>query len=91
MIQPSHFMSSGIRMSQFGDLHLFRFTDELQNLFENLLEKKKADLLTEDEQTELAWIFEQSRIFTFINAQLAAQSKCYPNQSEVNRIRLFKS
>ncbi len=82
MVQPSHFMSSGIIMCQFGDLSLFRFTDELQNLFENLLEKKKADSLIEDEQTELAGIFELSRIFTFINAQLAAQSKCYPNPSE---------
>jgi len=71
MVQPSHFMSSGIKLNKSGDLYLFRFTDELQNRLENLLEKKKADVLTEEEQTELAGISELSRIFTLINAQLA--------------------
>ncbi|MEK8021027.1 MAG: hypothetical protein VSS75_029505 [Candidatus Parabeggiatoa sp.] len=82
MVQPSHFMSSGIILSQFGELFIFRFTDELQNRFENLLEKKKADLLTEEEQTELAGISELSRMFTLINAQLATKPKWSPNQSE---------
>lgn len=82
MVQPSHFMSSGIVLSQFGDLYLFRFTDELQNRLESLLERKKADLLTEEEQTELAGIFELSRIFTLINAQLATKSKWCLNHSE---------
>ena len=72
-VQPSHFMSSGIVVSQFGDLYLFRFTDELQNRLENLLER--ADLLSEEEQTELAGISELSRIFTLINAQLATKPK----------------
>jgi hypothetical protein len=82
MVQPSHFMSSGIMLSQFGDLYLFRFTDELQNRLEDLLERKKADLLTEEEQTELAGIFELSRIFTLINAQLATKPTWCLNQSE---------
>ncbi|OAD21642.1 hypothetical protein THIOM_002581 [Candidatus Thiomargarita nelsonii] len=82
MVQPSHFMSSGIILRQFGDMYLFRFTDELQSRLENLLEKKKADLLTEEEQTELAGISELSRIFTLINAQLAAQPQWCPNKSE---------
>ena len=82
MVQPSHFMSSGIVLSQFGDLYLFRFTDELQNSLEILLERKKADLLSEEEQTELAGISELSRIFTLINAQLAIKPKWCLNQSE---------
>jgi len=82
MVQPSHFMSSGIILGKFGDLYLFRFTDELQNRLENLLERKKADLLTEEEQTELAGISELSRIFTLINAQLATKPKWCPKQSE---------
>jgi hypothetical protein len=82
MVQPSHFMSSGIKLNKSGDLYLFRFTDELQNRLENLLEKKKADVLTEEEQTELAGISELSRIFTLINAQLAMKHKWYPNQPE---------
>jgi len=41
---------------------------------ENLLEKKKADQLTPDEVTELETIGELDRIFTHINAMLAAQN-----------------
>jgi hypothetical protein len=40
---------------------------------ESLLEKKKADQLTLDEVTELDAIGELDRIFTHINAMLAAQ------------------
>jgi hypothetical protein len=82
MVQPSHLMSSGIVLSQFGDLYLFRFTNELQNRLENLLERKKADLLSEEEQTELACISELSRIFTLINAQLATKPTWCLNHSE---------
>ena len=53
-----------------------------RNRLENLLERKKADLLSEEEQTELAGISELSRIFTLINAQLATKPKWCPNQSE---------
>lgn len=82
MVHPSALMSSGIRMSEFGNIYLFRFTDELQSRFEELLEKKKADLLTPEEEAEYAGISELERIFTLINAQLAAKSKCCPTQLE---------
>ncbi len=82
MIQPSALMSSGIRMSEFGNIYLFKFTDELQSRFEELLEKKKADILTPEEEAEYAGISELERIFTLINAQLAAKSKCCPTQLE---------
>lgn len=82
MVQPSHFMYSGIILRQFGDMSLFRFTDELQYRLEALLEKKKVDLLTEEEKTELAGISELSRIFTLINAQLASQPQWCPKKSE---------
>jgi hypothetical protein len=75
MVQPSSFMRSGVRMSQFGDVYIFKFTDELQSRFEHLLAKKKQDLLTQEEQAELDGISELSKIFTLINAQLAAQAK----------------
>ncbi|WGV28982.1 hypothetical protein [Halotia branconii] len=39
MVQPSSLISSGIRMSEFGDIYLFKFTDELQSRFE---ERTKA-------------------------------------------------
>jgi hypothetical protein len=82
MVQPSTLMSSGIRMSEFGNIYLFRFTSKLQSRFQELLEKKKADLLTPEEEAEYAGISELERIFTLINAQLAAKSKWCPTQLE---------
>ena len=41
---------------------------------EDLLEKKKADLLTPEEMAELDAIEELDRIFTHINAMVAAQN-----------------
>ena len=41
---------------------------------ESLLEKKKADQITPDEIAELDAIGELDRIFTHINAMLAAQN-----------------
>ncbi len=82
MVQPSSLMSSGIRISEFGDIYLFKFTDELQYRFEELLQKKKADTLTPEEEAEYVGISELERIFTLINAQLAAKSKWCPNKLE---------
>ncbi len=73
-------MPSGIRMSECGNIYLFRFTNELQSRFEKLLEKKKADRLTSEEEAEYAGISELERIFTLINAQLAAKSKRGPTK-----------
>ncbi|MDD1414304.1 hypothetical protein MEN41_06465 [Dolichospermum sp. ST_con] len=75
MVQPSSLISSGMKMSEFGNIYLFRFTDELQSRFEELLDKKKADTLTLEEEAEYIGISELQRIFTLINAQIAAKSK----------------
>ncbi len=82
MVQPSSLISAGIKMSEFGNIYLFRFTDELQSRFEELLDKKKADTLTLEEEAEYTGISELQRIFTLINAQLAAKSKWCPNKLE---------
>jgi hypothetical protein len=74
MVQPSELMLSGIRSEQIGDFKLFRFTDELQTRFEALMERYKAGVLTAEEEAEMAGISDLSKIFTFINAQLAAQA-----------------
>lgn len=63
-----------IQLEKVGDWNLFKFSDSLQLRMENLLEKKKADQLTPDEITELDVIGELDRIFTHINAMLAAQN-----------------
>jgi hypothetical protein len=41
MVQASSLISAGMKMSEFGNIYLFRFTDELQSRFEELLDKKK--------------------------------------------------
>ncbi len=69
-----------MKMSEFGNIYLFKFTEELQIRFEELLEKKKADSLTPEEEAEYVGISELQRIFTLINAQLAAKSKWCPKQ-----------
>jgi hypothetical protein len=82
MIQPSSFVRSGVQLSQLGEVYLFKFTDELQTRFEVLLNKNRQDALTSEERAELEGISELSRIFTLMNAQLAAQAKWCPSQLE---------
>ncbi|NCJ05963.1 hypothetical protein GS597_05435 [Synechococcales cyanobacterium C] len=62
-----------IRIEKVGNWDLFKFSESLQLRMESLLEKKKADQLTPDELAELDAIGELDRIFTHINAMLAAQ------------------
>ncbi len=80
MVQPSSPMRSGITMSQMGEVYLFKFNEELQSRFKDLLQQKKQQALTPEEQAELAGISDLSRIFTLINAQLAVQAKWCPLQ-----------
>ncbi len=63
-----------IRLEKVGNLNLFKFSEALQLRMENLLDKKKADQITPDEIAELDAIGELDRIFTHINAMLAAQN-----------------
>ncbi|WP_088890671.1 hypothetical protein [Leptolyngbya ohadii] len=62
-----------IQLEQFGNWNLFKFSNSLQLRMEELLEKKKADQITPDEMAELEAIGKFDRIFTHINAMLAAQ------------------
>lgn len=72
IIKPSAFLGN-IRIEQFEQINLFKFTDELQERMEELLDKKKAEFLTVEETSELEAIGELDRIFTHINAMLVAQ------------------
>jgi hypothetical protein len=67
-----------IQLEKVGNWNLFKFSSSLQLQMEILLQKKKDDELTPDEITQLEAIAELDRIFTHINAMLAAQ---YANQS----------
>jgi hypothetical protein len=71
--RPSSLLGS-IKVEKVDKFNLFKFNDELQVRMEELLERKKADLLTTDEAIELEAIGELDRIFTHINAMLVAQS-----------------
>ncbi len=62
-----------ICMEQVGRWKLFKFSESLQQRMEVLLDKKKADQLVTEEVLELETIGELDRIFTHINAMLAAQ------------------
>lgn len=54
-----------IKVEKVDQFNLFKFSDELQNRMEELLDRKKADLLTSEEA-----MVELDRIFTHINAML---------------------
>jgi len=70
--RPSSLLSR-IRVEKFEHINLFKFNDELQARMEDMLERKKADLITLKEIIELEEIGELDRIFTHINAILVAQ------------------
>lgn len=63
-----------IQIEKVGEWSLFKFSDTLQLRMEELLEKKKADQLAVEEIGELDAIAELDRIFTHINAMMAAQN-----------------
>jgi hypothetical protein len=62
-----------ICLEKVGNWNLFKFSESLQSRMEELLEKKKADRLTPEEVGELDVIGELDRIFTHMNAMIAAQ------------------
>jgi hypothetical protein len=70
--KPSSFIHE-ISIEKVGDWSLFKFSEPLQQRMEMLLEKKKDDCLNEAETEELDAIGELDRIFTHINAMMAAQ------------------
>ena len=71
--RPSSLLGS-IRIEKVDHFNLFKFNEQLQARMEELLERKKADLLTPEEVIELEAIGELDRIFTHINAMLVAQA-----------------
>lgn len=74
LLKPSAFISRGLRVQQIDNLTLFKFTDELGEHLQMLLDKKKADSLTPDESLELEAIGELDEIFSYINAVVAARA-----------------
>jgi hypothetical protein len=61
-----------IQIEKIGSWNLFKFSDSLQLRMEDLLEKKKADLLSPEDVAELDSIGELDKIFTHVNAMIAS-------------------
>jgi len=74
LLKPSALLPKGLRVQQMNNLTLFKFTDELGDRLQMLLDKKKADDLTPEETLELEAIDELDEIFSYINAIMAARA-----------------
>jgi hypothetical protein len=74
VIKPSSLLTEGICVKRINNINLFKFTEELGLRMQELLDKKKADLLTPEETAELEAIGELDTIFSYINAVNASQS-----------------
>jgi hypothetical protein len=74
LLKPSTFIPKGIQVEQINNLTLFKFTEELGNRLQDLLDRKKADLLSAEEAIELSTIGELDEIFSYINAAIAAKA-----------------
>ena len=73
LLKPSSLLADGLRIEQINGLRLFKFTEYSQERMETLLTLRKERELTPEETAELEGLSELDRIFTYINAQLAAQ------------------
>ena len=73
LTKPSSLINE-MRIERVNQWNLFKFSDALQDRMEDLLERKKDDTLTLTEISELDSIGELDRIFTHINAMIAAQN-----------------
>ncbi len=73
LIKPSTMLPEGLCIQQVNNFTLFKFTDQLGERMQELLDKKKVDALTPEESLELEAIGELDTIFSYINAVMAAQ------------------
>jgi hypothetical protein len=58
VISPQSLLETGIGVEKVDDLRLFKFTDDLQDKFEELIAKNQSVTLTIAEQEELTSISE---------------------------------
>lgn len=74
MVQPSSWIEQGITIQTIRGLRLYKFTDELQLRFEELIELYKAQSLVPEQEAELKGLQELDRIFTLLNAKFIADA-----------------
>ncbi|MEO0707483.1 MAG: hypothetical protein AAF050_17705 [Cyanobacteria bacterium J06649_5] len=74
MVQPSSWIEQGITTQLVRGLKLFKFTEELQSRFEELIEMHKTHKLDKSEEAELKGLQELDRIFTLLNAKSISEA-----------------
>jgi ABC-type protease/lipase transport system fused ATPase/permease subunit len=74
MVKPSSWVTTDVRMEKVRNLYLYKFSETLQNRLDDLNDRLKANQLSDEERAELAGILDLDQIFTFLNAQVIAQS-----------------
>lgn len=74
LIKSSTLIPEGLQVQQINNLTLFKFTEELGDRLQTLLDKIKANLLTAEETIEREAIGELDEIFSYINAVMAAKA-----------------
>jgi len=74
MVQPSSWSEQGITIQTVRELRLYKFTDELQLRFEELVDLYKAQSLVPEQEAELKGLQELDRIFTLLNAKFIAEA-----------------
>jgi ABC-type protease/lipase transport system fused ATPase/permease subunit len=74
MVKPSSWVTTDIQLEKVRNLYLYKFSETLQNRLDDLNDRLKANQITSDEQAELTGILDLDQIFTFLNAQIIAQS-----------------
>jgi hypothetical protein len=74
MVKPSSWVTTDVRMEKVRNLYLYKFSETLQNRLDDLNDRLKVNQLSDEERAELAGILDLDQIFTFLNAQVIAQS-----------------
>jgi hypothetical protein len=74
MMQPSSWVETGITIETVRGIKLFKFTEALQERFEELINLYKQNQLTNEQDAELKGLTELDRIFTLLNARTIADS-----------------
>lgn len=74
MVQPSSWIEQGIKIQMVRGLQLFKFTQDVQQRFEELIEQYKEQQLSQEQEAELRGLQELDRIFTMLNARLIAEA-----------------
>ncbi len=74
MVKPSSWVTTDVRLEKVRNLYLYKFSETLQSRLDDLNDRLKMNKLNDEERAELAGILDLAQIFTFLNAQIIAQS-----------------